>query len=353
MRKNPDVQEHQQANGGTTRQSRRVHRQFRLLGPLTLLGLSALALCLVTASSAAAPGPGRYAAHITKTSSPRNGTDTITLAANLTGGVPAGGVLGDVNGDGIDDILAIDPAGNLWLYPNTGSGDATMFAAPRSQVGIGWTGYTMAAVASLYGPAQAGIVAIDPAGNLWYYPNTGGSGLGTFGAPTQIGIGWNGYTVAGIANLNSAPGLGIVAIDPAGNLWYYPGTGGTGMSTFGSRILVGTGWTGYTADVTDFYGNGHSDVLAVDPNGNLWYYPNSYPTGSGTSTFGAPIQVGSGWQGWQAVDFGELNGGGQADIFGIDPSGNLWYYPNTGGTGFGAFGTPIQVGTGWTGYRIN
>lgn len=348
------------------RQLRHLEHRLRALGPLALAVLSVLTLCLTvavgdTGSATAASGPGGHPVHVTKTSSGRNAIEATTLAANAAGGLPAGGVPGDVTDNGVSDILAIDTAGNLWLYPNTtppgGSGDQSMFDGGRSQVGQGWNGYTLAVVGWLYptGSTGAGIVAIDPAGNMWVYPNTGGTGLGTFGAPTQIGIGWNGYTVAGIANLNSAPGLGIVAIDPAGNLWYYPGTGGTGMSTFGPPILVGTGWTGYTADVTNVSPPGLNStvIVAVDSNGNLWLYPNT--GGTGTSTFGAPIQVGSGWQGWQAVDVGSLQAGDAADIFGIDASGNLWFYANanTGASDWASWDTPIQVGIGWTGYRIN
>jgi hypothetical protein len=215
------------------RQFRRAQHQLLVLGPLALAGLSVLTLCLSAAvggavSVDAARGPIQRPAHITRASSARNATGATTLAANVTGGLPAGGVVGDVNADGVADIVAIDPAGNLWLYPNTtppgSSGGPNMFAGGRSQVGVGWNGYTLAAVASVGGAASAagaGIVAIDPAGNLWQYPNTGGTGLGRFGARPQIGAGWNGYTVAGIANLNNAPDLGIVATDPAGNLWYY------------------------------------------------------------------------------------------------------------------------------------
>jgi hypothetical protein len=330
-------------------QLRRAQDQFGLLGSVVLAGLITLGLFLP------AVGQARHPAN----SSQGYATGATLLAANVTGGLPAGGVLADPDDDnGLADILAIDPSGNLWLYPGTDSNQNT-FSTPRSQVGIGWNGYTLAAVGGLYatgssGGSGDGIVATDPAGNLWYYPDTGGTGLSTFGTPTQIGTGWNGYTVAGLADLNSAPGEGIVATDPAGNLWYYPGTGMTGLSTFGSRILVGTGWTGYTADVTNV-GPVPSPtvVVAVDRNGNLWLYPNT--GGSGIATFGAPTQIGSGWSGWRAFDLGALAAANQADIFAIDASGNLWLYPNanTGASDWASWGAPIQVGTGWTGYRIN
>ena len=131
----------------------------------------------------------------------------------------------------------------------------------------------------------------------------------------------------------------------------YPNTGGSGTSTFGDPSQVGSGWSGWTVDVADINGDGKPDLLAVDPAGNLYMYPNT--GGSGTSTFGDPSQVGSGWKSWQAIDTGSLSGGPGADILAVDAAGNLYMYPNTGGTGTSTFGDPIHVGSGWTGYTIN
>lgn len=335
------------------RQYHTAQGQFGLVGTLVFAGLIALAL-----SVPAAAGPIWHPGNL-RASSAADVIHATTLAANTAGGLPAGGIVSDPDLDnGLPDILAIDPSGNLWLYPNTNSGDANMFAGGRTEVGTGWNGYTLAAVGPVGAVANTagatGIVAIDPAGNLLFYPDTGGIGLGMFGAPTQIGVGWTGYTVAGIANLTMAPGAGLVATDPAGNLWYYPASGGTGTSTFASPILVGTGWTGYTVDVTNVSPPGLNTtvVVAVDRNGNLWLYPNT--GGTGTSTFGTRSQIGSGWSGYQAVDLGGP-AGDAADIFAIDAGGNLWYYQNAGdgAAGWATWDAPIQVGTGWTGYRIN
>lgn len=308
----------------------------------------------VLSGTPAAGAGGRYPIQITASNGVGTpATQAFTLVVDVPGApLPAGGVLGDVNGGGLADILAIDKSGNLWLYPNTGSGDQKMFTSAQSKVGTGWSGYTLAAVASLYGSARAGILAGDSAGNLWYYPNTGGSGTGTFGARSKVGSGWNGYTVIGLTNLYSTGRPGILARDSTGNLWYYPNTGRTGTSTFGTRSKVGAGWTNYTADVADINGDGKPDLLAVDTSGAMWLYPNS--GGTGLSTFGARAAVASGWSGYQAIDVGSLiSGGSGAGILGIDPSGHLWYYRNTGGSGTSAFAAPIQTGTGWTGYRIN
>lgn len=327
---------------------------------LLSLGLAAaltMAACTASTppnSSGAAGGPGPHPSH----SAPTKGPGTPTPAATL-----AGGVLGDVTGDGLADILAIDPAGSLWLYPNTGSAGASMFRGGRSQVGSGWTGVTLAAVAPLYGASRAGLLAIDPKGSLWYYPNTGGSGLSTFKGRVQVGIGWTGYTVAGVPDLygtGSTGGriAGILAISPAGvpyegrSLVYCNNTGGTGLGTFTEAIFIGMGWTGYTADSADINGDGKPDVLAVDPSGNLWLYPNTFRFSIFTP-FSGPSRVGSGWTGYQAIVAGQLTSTGPASILAIDRAGDLWFYPNGGGPGTSAFGARVQVGSGWTGYRIN
>jgi len=261
-------------------------------------------------------------------------------------------MLGDVTGDGLADILAIDPAGNLWLYPNTGGAGAGMFSGGRSQVGSGWAGYTLAAVTPLYGSARAGILAIDRSGNMWYYPNTGGSGSSTFGARSLIGTGWTGYTPVGVGDLYGTGAPGLMAIthvfpNTPGTMLYYSSKGGTGLNTFGFGIQIGQGWTGYTADFADINGDSRPDLLAVDTSGRLWLYPNRGVT---NSPFVARSEIGPGWSGYQAIDVGQLTSTGPASILAIDSAGNLWVYPNTGS---GAFGARTQVGSGWSGFSIN
>jgi hypothetical protein len=95
----------------------RVSSKF--FGQLVLAGLGVSILCLpatVAKAGSAAParGPAPHQAHITATSSRGNATYASTLAANMSGGLPVGGVLGDVTGDGLSDIVAIDSAGNMW-----------------------------------------------------------------------------------------------------------------------------------------------------------------------------------------------------------------------------------------------
>jgi hypothetical protein len=276
--------------------------------------------------------------------------DQDYLDVQGTFNTPVGGVLGDLTGDSRPDILAVTTSGELLAYPNTGGTGMNTFGQP-TQVGGGWNGYTLGAVTDLHTSGRAGIVSVAPDGTLFYYPNTGGTGMNTFGQPTQVGGGWNGYTIVAAADLYRVGRPGLLAIAPNGTLYYYPNTGGTGTSTFGVPTQVGSGWNGWTVDAADMNGDGKPDLLAVNGAGTLYMYPNTGRTAAGT--FGQPTQVGSGWNGWRAIDVGALSGTRAAGILGIDSTGTMYEFPNTGTGVTVTFGRSEQVGSGWIGYAVN
>ena len=276
--------------------------------------------------------------------------DQDYLDVQDTFGEPVGGGLSDVTGDGKPDVLAVAPNGSLLLYPNIGGAGTNTFGA-ASQVGSGWNGYAIAAVTDLYGSGRAGILAVAPDGSLLYYPNTGAMGTATFGAASQVGTGWTGYTIAAATDLYSSGRPGLLSIAPDGSLSYYANAAGTGTGTFGLPSLVGSGWNGWTIDAADINGDAKPDLLAVDGTGALYLYPNIGRTG--TSTFGRPLEVGGGWTGWRAIDTETPAGARTAGILGIDSTGAMYQFPNTTSGGNVTFGRPQQVGTGWIGYTID
>ncbi|WP_232344873.1 FG-GAP-like repeat-containing protein [Actinoplanes awajinensis] len=156
------------------------------------------------------------------------------------------GASADVNGDGHVDILARFPDGNLYVYPGTGKTGTSTFGE-RYQVGIGWNDATAICVADVSGDGRVDILARFPDGNLYVYPHTGGTGTSTFGERYQVGIGWNDATAICAADISGDGHVDLLARFPDGNLYVYPHTGGTGTSTFGERYQVGTGWNDATA----------------------------------------------------------------------------------------------------------
>ncbi|WP_051858223.1 FG-GAP repeat domain-containing protein [Streptomyces cellulosae] len=95
---------------------------------------------------------------------------------------------GDLNGDGIGDLLAQDTANNLYRYYGTGNGT---FGA-RAKVFSNWGGSynVIVGVGDITGDGKADLVSRDSAGNVW---RNNGDGKGSFGARTRIATSWQGY----------------------------------------------------------------------------------------------------------------------------------------------------------------
>ncbi len=131
----------------------------------------------------------------------------------------------------------------------------------------------------------------------------------------------------------------VLARDSGGVLWLYPGNGSGGWL---AARKVGAGWNAMTSIESpgDFNGDGKMDVIARDANGLLWLYP-----GNGSGGWLAARQIGAGWNGMAAIEApGDFNGDGKADVIARDNNGVLWLYP---GNGSGGWLAARQIGSGW------
>ncbi|MEV6007013.1 VCBS repeat-containing protein [Streptomyces sp. NPDC051976] len=147
---------------------------------------------------------------------------------------------GDLNGDGHGDVVARDTGGHLWFVP--GRADGTIATAQRRLIGGGWNIYrTVVGAGDLTGDGIADIAAATPGGDLYVYP---GLGNGTFAGRVRVGGGWQIYTkLAAPGDLTGDGKSDLVAVDSAGRLWLYPGLGD---GDFGRRAEIGTsGWNGF------------------------------------------------------------------------------------------------------------
>ncbi|MDQ1535681.1 MAG: hypothetical protein QOE58_74 [Actinomycetota bacterium] len=136
----------------------------------------------------------------------------------------------------------------------------------------------------------------------------------------------------------------LVARDSAGRLWLYPGNGSGG---FRPRHQLGFGWSQLAMIVTpgDVTGDDNADVVARDAAGRLWLY-----SGNGAGGLSARRQIGSGWRGFTAISrAADLNRAGRPDLLARDSAGVLWLYPLTGNA---QFGKRLRIGPGWSGYTI-
>ncbi|GIE25255.1 hypothetical protein Ahu01nite_083570 [Winogradskya humida] len=260
-------------------------------------------------------------------------------AAAYTPGYSFAGVA-DWDADGHQDIVARDTSGRLWLYP--GQSKRGYSSAARVQIGNGWNGYTVAGIADWDRDGSQDIVARDGSGLVWLYPGQSKRGYSS-AARVQIGNGWSPFTFAGIEDWDSDGHQDIVARDGSGRLWLYPGQSRRGYSA-ATPVQIGNGWGPYVfADVADWDADHHPDVVARDSAGLVWLYPGQSKRGYSS----APrVQIGNGWNPYTFADIADWDADHRQDIVTRDSTGRLWVYLGESKRGYSAAGR-VQIGNGW------
>ncbi|WP_329546781.1 VCBS repeat-containing protein [Streptomyces sp. NBC_01356] len=146
---------------------------------------------------------------------------------------------GDVTKDGLPDLIARNTAtGAVYLYKGTSAGKLSA----RVKLYDNWKTYKkVVGVGDLNGDGIGDLVAQDKANNLYRYY---GKGNGTFAARVKVFVNWGGSynVIVGAGDLNRDGKADIVSRDTAGNLWR---NYGNGAGSFGARTKIATGWQGY------------------------------------------------------------------------------------------------------------
>ncbi|MFJ2740005.1 FG-GAP-like repeat-containing protein [Streptomyces sp. NPDC087440] len=236
---------------------------------------------------------------------------------------------GDVNGDGVGDLLAReDASGELKLWKG---GKGGSFSSPVKVTG-GWRGFSQNAIADITGDAKADLIGRDSSGNLKLWA---GRGDGTFLSPVQVTGGWD-FTQTAAADVDGDGKVDLIARGEGGNLNLWKGRGN---GTFGVAVKLTGGWEFTQTVAADFNGDKQADIIARDGAGILKLWTHN-PAGH----FNAPVQVTGGWDFTQTTA-SDFDGDGKADLIARnDGTGELRMWR---GKGNGTFGSPVVLTSGW------
>ncbi|MER5888175.1 VCBS repeat-containing protein [Streptomyces sp. NPDC001941] len=200
---------------------------------------------------------------------------------------------GDFTGDGVNETLVTDWAGDLYRY-SPASGAAVTDKSPSVKIGSGWSAYDgLTYSGDFTGDGIPDLVARHTAtGDLYLY---GGTKAGGFTRTGKIGTSWKSLTIVGAGDLNGDRNADLIARTTNGDLYRYYGTG---KGTIGSGTKIGSGWGGMadfigTGDLT---GDGRDDILGRTATGDLYRY-----AGNGAGGIGSGVKIGTGWKTYASV----------------------------------------------------
>ncbi|MFE6039150.1 FG-GAP repeat domain-containing protein [Streptomyces sp. NPDC056452] len=241
-----------------------------------------------------------------------------------------------VGDDGFPDLYARRTDGSLLVYQGNSAGKVSATAD-----GGTWpTTSTLVPFGDLNGDGANDTLVTDEAGNLSRYSPQRGTAVTPRSPFVKFGGGWtafDGLTYSGDLTDDGIPDL-VARQTATGDLYLFAGTEAGGLTRTGR---IGTSWKSLTiVGAGDLNGDKHADIVARTTNGDLYRY---YGTGKGTISSGT--KIGSGWGGMaDFVGIGDLTGDGKDDILGRTTTGDLYRYA---GNGTGGVGSGVKIGTGW------
>lgn len=236
-------------------------------------------------------------------------------------GWPAQGglMLNDLTGNHQPDVLMFfveDGIVKIRLYEGRGRGHI----ANVGVIGHNWNSFDYVTAGDVNGDGRSDLIARKANGELWLYTSAGRR----VNDGVKIGWGWDVMRSLTYIPAARAEGASIMATDHSGRLYRYPFASHAGA--FGDRVTFGGGWNvmAHVLPIGDWDGNGRPDFYAVDRAGLLYLYLAD-ASGRGYNSF----KIGQGWGAMRQIMgiFQNLGGG----LFGIDHSGQLFFYPVTRG----------------------
>jgi hypothetical protein len=258
----------------------------------------------------------------------------------------------DLSGDQVADLAGLNANGHLYTYPGRGNtGAGTAFWAARDQGGT-WGAFRSIALGDLNKDGIADLVGLNTNGHLYVYPGRGTAEAPAFWAGRDQGGTWDGFRDIALGDPNRDGVADLVGLHNDGHLYVYPGRGTAEAPAFWAAKDQGNTWGGFTSiGIGDLNTDGVADLVGLNFNGHLYVYRVRGNVNPGTA-FWAPEDQGGTWGAFLEVTLGDLNGDGIADLAGLNGNGHLYVYQGRGSTSPGAaFWSARDQGGTWGGFH--
>ena len=244
-----------------------------------------------------------------------SGNNVATWSQILSGMAPAGSLeLGDLTGDGKDDIITVEDENNgqyrYMLGTSSGSGVSSWKAILTHMASA-----DDMAVGAMHGDGKEDILTAEAEGNgtfRYMLGTSSGSGIATW---KQIMSGMANPTDMELGDITGDGKADVITEEAQGNgqCRYMLGTGtGAGISSW-KQVLSNMACAPF--DVDDFSGDGKADIVAFESAGGGQY---RYMLGASNGGGFAWSQILGGLGPSPRRSLGDLTGDGKADLIGIE-----------------------------------
>ena len=253
--------------------------------------------------------------------------EQVAVAAKSSGVAnPAGKVpnLGDLNGDGKDDVLLRHARGSWFYYPMNGR---SHIRAQRGTANLTTSlEWQPAGIGDFNGDGKDDVLLRHARGSWFYYPMNGRSHIraqrGTANLTTNLE-----WQLAGIGDFNGDGRDDVLLRHARGSWFYYPMNGRSHIRAQRGTANLTTNLEWQLAGIGDFNGDGRDDVLLRHARGSWFYYPmngrSHIRAQRGTANLTTNLE-------WQPAGIGDFNGDGRDDVMMRHARGSWFYYPMNG-----------------------